>query len=64
MIEIKYYFKDKCGQETETRKTYSEDVWETTPAIDLIFSNFKNYLKKCGYTDELIKEFADIHFNE
>lgn len=64
MIETKYFFKDECGQETETRKTYSEDVLVTTLAIELMFSDFENHLKNCGYSDESIKEFALIHFNE
>jgi hypothetical protein len=63
MIETKFYFKDEFGQVTETNKTYTEDVLEASPAIYLMFADFKNHLKSCGYTDELIKEFADIHFS-
>lgn len=64
MIEIKYYYKNEFGQETETKKTYTEDILEIAPAIDAMFLDFKNHLKSCGYTDNLIKEFADIHFGE
>lgn len=56
MIETKYYFKDEFGQEAETKKTYTEDAIEVTPAIELMVIDFKNHLKNCGYTDELIKE--------
>lgn len=64
MLEIKYYYQDEFGQETETKKTYSEDVLETTVAIDLMMIDFKNHLKSCGFNDELIKEFAEIHLTQ
>lgn len=64
MIELSFLYKDEEGQETETRKTYKEDVLETMPTIEIMFSDFKNHLKNCGYSDELIKEYATITFNE
>jgi hypothetical protein len=35
MHENKFSFKDEFGQETETRKTYTNVVIENTLAIDL-----------------------------
>lgn len=64
MIEIKYFYKDEFGQESETRKTYTEDVLEATPAIELMVTDFKSHLKNCGYSDELIKEMIDAQFGE
>lgn len=63
MNEIKYFFKE-LGEETETRKTFSDETAEATPAIDFIFSTFRTHLKNCGFTDEIIKEYADIYFGE
>jgi hypothetical protein len=62
MIEMKYYFKDESGRETETRKKYAEDVLETAPSIELMMIGFKIHLKNCGFSEDLIKEFAKIHF--
>lgn len=57
MIENKFYFKDESGEETETRKTYNIETSEFTPSIELIITDFKNHLKNCGFSDELINEY-------
>ena len=64
MLETKYYFKDEFGQEIETRKTYTEETIDVTPAIDLLFSDFKNHLRNCGYSKDLIDEYGRIYFGE
>ena len=64
MMETKFYFRDEFGNETETRKTYTEDSMTDTHSIDFLFIDFKNHLKNCGFADELIQEFAGYHFGE
>lgn len=61
MIENKFSYKDEFGQETETRKTYTSDVIEHTPAIELLVVDFVNHLKNCGYTDEVIADSITEH---
>lgn len=64
MIEFNFMYKDETGQETQTRKTYTDDILEIFPAIELMFSDFYLHLKNCGYSDELIQEMANSQFGE
>jgi hypothetical protein len=61
MLENKFSFKDEFGQETETRKTYTNEVIEHTPAIDLLVVDFVTHLQNCGYTDEVIVDTITDH---
>lgn len=62
MIETKFYFKNENGEETESIKTYQPETTEIVPSIELIVTDFKNHLKNCGYSDELINEYIHLTF--
>jgi hypothetical protein len=58
MIETKFYYRDEEGQETETRKTYTESAVDPTLdgyAIDVLTLDFVQHLKSCGFTENTIK---------
>ena len=62
MIECKYYYKDEFGQETETKKSYTDTVLEDSMDIEVMMDVFKRHLRNCGFTEEYIKEQAKKHF--
>ena len=57
MIKIKYSYKDPDGRETFLRKSHENGVIEWIPEIELLATDFKNFLKACGYSDELISDY-------
>lgn len=58
LIEVKFYLKDEFGQETETKKTYTEDCTfdGDVPLIQIMVEDFVNHLRSCGYAEKVIEE--------
>lgn len=57
MVKIKYSYKNQDGKETFVRKSYDNETIEYIPVIELLATDFKNFLRTCGYSDELIGEY-------
>lgn len=60
MINIEFSYTDEYGQESITKKTFTQSVFETTTTLDLLVDEFKLFLLSMGHSRENVDKIQII----
>jgi len=55
-MQFSFSFTDEFGQLNEYKSTSTISNLEVISQFDLVIEKFVQFLRSCGYSDELIKE--------